>query len=34
MTYVKDEIYSPDTTAEIAGHVKEILRLLGEDISR
>jgi GTP cyclohydrolase I len=34
MTYVKDEIYSPDTTAEIAGHVKEILRLLGEDTSR
>ncbi len=34
MSYTKEEIYSPETTAQIAGHVKEILRLLGEDPSR
>ena len=34
MTYTKEEIYPQDTTAEIAGHVKEILRLLGEDPER
>ena len=34
MSYTKEEIYSPETTAEIAAHVKEILRLLGEDPSR
>jgi GTP cyclohydrolase I len=34
MSYTKDEIYSPQTTAEIAVHVKEILRLLGEDTER
>jgi GTP cyclohydrolase I len=34
MSYTKDEIYSPETTGEIAAHVKEILRLLGEDPSR
>ena len=34
MSYQKEEIYSPDTTAELAAHVKEILRLLGEDPSR
>ena len=34
MSYTKEEIYSPETTSEIAGHVKEILRLLGEDTSR
>jgi GTP cyclohydrolase I len=34
MSYTKEEIYSPEATAEIAGHVKEILRLLGEDTSR
>lgn len=34
MTYTKEEIYPQDTTAEIAGHVKAILRLLGEDPER
>lgn len=34
MSYQKEEIYSPDTTAELAAHVKEILRLLGEDPAR
>ena len=34
MSYTKDEIYSPDVTAELAVHVKEILRLLGEDPGR
>lgn len=34
MSYTKDEIYSPDVTAELAVHVKEILRLLGEDPQR
>ena len=34
MSYTKEEIYSPEATAEIAGHVKEILRILGEDTSR
>ena len=34
MSYIKDEIYSPDTTAELAAHVREILRLLGEDPER
>lgn len=34
MSYRKEELYSPDTTAGIAAHVKEILRLLGEDTSR
>ena len=34
MSYSKEEIYSPDTTAELAAHVKEILRLLGEDPER
>ncbi|MBQ2162473.1 MAG: GTP cyclohydrolase I FolE, partial [Bacteroidales bacterium] len=32
--YTKEEIYSPQTTEQIAAHVKEILRLLGEDTSR
>ena len=34
MSYTKDEIYSPQTTSEIAAHVKEILKLLGEDPER
>lgn len=34
MAYLKEEIYDEKTTAEIAVHVKEILRLLGEDESR
>lgn len=34
MSYTKEEIYSPDTTTQIAAHVKEILRLLGEDPER
>ena len=34
MSYTKEEIYSPQITEEIAGHVKEILRLLGEDPER
>ncbi|MBR5041653.1 MAG: GTP cyclohydrolase I FolE [Bacteroidales bacterium] len=34
MSYSKEEIYSPETTARIAEHVKEILTLLGEDPSR
>ncbi len=34
MSYTKEEIYSPRTTEQIAAHVKEILRLLGEDTSR
>ncbi len=34
MSYTKEEIYSPQTTSEIASHVKEILRLLGEDVER
>ena len=29
MSYEKKEIYDEGTTAEIAAHVKEILRLLG-----
>ena len=34
MSYKKEELYDPRTTADIAVHVKEILRLLGEDTSR
>ena len=34
MSYTKEEIYSPDITKELAAHVKEILRLLGEDPER
>ena len=34
MSYEKKEIYEEGTTAEIAAHVKEILRLLGEDPDR
>ena len=34
MSYEKKEIYEEKTTAEIAVHVKEILRLLGEDPDR
>jgi len=34
MSYKKEEIYTPDVTEEIAAHVKEILRLLGEDPER
>ena len=34
MSYQKEEIYSPGVTEELAAHVKEILRLLGEDPTR
>ena len=34
MSYTKDEIYSTETTEQLAAHVKEILRLLGEDPER
>ncbi len=34
MIYRKEEIYDPEVTEEIAGHYREILRLLGEDTTR
>lgn len=34
MAYHKEEIYDETITAEIAGHYREILRLLGEDPER
>ncbi len=34
MGYISEEIYDSETTSEIASHVKEILRLLGEDPER
>jgi len=34
MAYLKKEIYDEETTARIAEHYKEILRLLGEDVER
>ncbi len=34
MAYIKEEKYTDDTTARIASHYKEILRLLGEDPDR
>ena len=34
MAYIKDERYDEQTTAEIAKHYKEILKLLGEDPER
>jgi len=34
MPYIKEEKYDEKVTAEIASHVKEILRLLGEDPER
>lgn len=34
MAYIKEERYDEQTTNEIAAHVKEILRLLGEDPER
>ncbi len=34
MAYTKEDNYSPAVTEEIAAHVKEILRLLGEDENR
>ena len=34
MAYKSEDIYEKDITAEIAVHVKEILRLLGEDTER
>lgn len=34
MAYVREDIYDAQTTSEIASHVKEILRLLGEDPQR
>ena len=34
MAYTKEEKYDPQVTEEIASHVKEILRLLGEDPER
>lgn len=34
MSYIKEEIYDPAVTGEIARHYREILRLLGEDPER
>lgn len=34
MAYLKEETYDEATTLEIASHVKEILRLIGEDDNR
>ena len=34
MPYTKEEIYDEKVTSEIAAHVKEILRLIGEDPAR
>ena len=34
MAYHKEDIYDENITAEIAGHYREILRLLGEDPER
>lgn len=34
MAYVREETYDPQVTEQIAQHVKEILRLLGEDPER
>ena len=34
MAYLKEERYDEQTTAAIAEHYKEILRLLGEDPER
>ncbi len=34
MGYISEDIYDSETTSEIAAHVKEILRLLGEDPER
>lgn len=34
MAYIREDRYDEQTTAEIAAHVKEILRLLGEDVDR
>ena len=34
MPYIKEEIYEEKVTSEIAAHVKEILRLIGEDPAR
>jgi len=34
MAYKKEEIYGEKVTEEIASHVKEILRLMGEDVER
>lgn len=34
MAYQSEEIYDPQVTQEIQGHVREILRLLGEDTQR
>lgn len=34
MAYRREDYYEPEVTEQIAGHVKEILRLLGEDNNR
>lgn len=34
MAYKRTDGYTPEVTEEIAGHIKEILRLLGEDSER
>ena len=34
MSYTKEDLYSPETTEKLAGHVREILQLLGEDPER
>ena len=34
MAYIREDLYDPQVTEQIAGHVKEILALLGEDTTR
>ena len=34
MAYKREDNYNDDVTQQIAGHVREILRLLGEDEGR
>lgn len=34
MSYKREDNYTPETTSEIAVHIREILRLLGEDVER
>ena len=34
MAYIREDNFTPEVTSEIASHVREILRLLGEDVDR
>jgi len=34
MSYKREDLYTPETTREIAGHIEKILKLLGEDPGR